>query len=325
MLFSHVREDGTALFFYPERDHRSVHVTGSFCGWRAPGEPLRRVEHGWIAEVGPVPPGDIEYKLVVDGRWIADPINPARRPDGLGGENSLLHRGDRRGAVHHLEFQSPALGEKRGYVVYLPPAYAATNRRFPVLYLLHGALDWEKTWLDKGNLVETMDRLRAEGSIGDMIVVMPRDSGDLYRGDGRAADYLARDVVGHIDYEFRTLADPRHRGLDGLSTGGFTSVVLGASRPHVWRSIGSLSGSHDDRTFDTLRAQAGAMRAAGQRYRIFCGLEEPHVETSRAVARELMRAGIDAELAEAHGIHDWPLWREALPGELRFHWASIRP
>jgi enterochelin esterase-like enzyme len=324
-LFSHVREDGSALFHYPAGNHRSVHVTGSFCGWQAPGAPLRRTDGGWIGEVSQVPMGDIEYKLIVDGRWVTDPTNLARRSDGRGGDNSLLHRGDRRGAVHHLEFHSPALGEKRGYVVYLPPGHAGSSRRFPTLYLLHGALDWEKTWIEKGDLAATMDRLRAEGALGEMIVVMPRDNGDLFRGDGRFADYLARDVVGHVDYEFRTIADAKHRALDGLSTGGFTSVFLGASRHQVWTSIGSMSGSHDERTFEAIRAHQSGMRAAGQRYRIFSGKEEPCLEICQAIARELDRAGIAAEYGEDHGNHDWPTWRAALPGHLRFHWRNVSP
>ena len=52
-------------------------------------------------------------KLVVDGRWLPDPLNLVRRPDGFGGESSLLHRGEGRGSAHHLEFYSPALGEAR--------------------------------------------------------------------------------------------------------------------------------------------------------------------------------------------------------------------
>jgi enterochelin esterase-like enzyme len=316
-LFSQVRDDGRLDLFYPGRDHGSVEVTGSFSGWRTPGLPLRRGAHGWYGEVGPVPAGDVEYKFIVDGRWVADPVNLARR-----GENSLLHHGPARGSIQHLRFHSPAIEQERGYVVYLPSAGA--GRRFPVLYLLHGALDWEQTWIEKGALATTMDRARAEGAVGDMIVVMPSDNGDLFRGDGRFGDYLARDVVGHVDYEFPTLADARHRALDGLSTGGFTSVVVGASRHRTWRSVGSMSGCHDERTFETIRAHSGGMRDAGQRYRITCGRDEPHGEDSRAVVHELQRVGVVAEHAEGPGGHDWPTWRDALWGHLCFHWGNIR-
>lgn len=317
-MFSHVREDGSAAFYYPYHDAHSVHVTGSFADWRTPGHALRRVEHGFYGEVPHVPMGDIEYKLVVDGRWIADPQNLARR-----GENSLLHRGHHKGSTHHLQFHTPSLDEKRDYALYLPPAYAMSSRRFPVLYLLHGALDWEKTWVDRGDLPGTMDRLRAEGAIGDMIVVMPRDNGDLYRGDHRFVDYLSRDLVGHIDYELRTLSAPRHRAIDGLSTGGYTSLIVGAWRHWLYRSIGSMSGSHDERSLEAVRGHAGVMREQGHRYRVSRGYDEPGADFCRAVSRELSAAGVSVEHIEAPGDHDWHLWRAALPGHLCFHWRNV--
>lgn len=324
MFFSHVRDDQTAIFVHPHGDYRSVHVTGNFCGWQSPGLPLRRAENGWVGVVESLPRGDLEYKFITDGRWISDPYNLTRRPDGVGGYNSVIPRDGRRGSFHQLSFHSPALGENRPYVLYLPPGYSTSKARFPVLYLLHGALDWEKAWLEKGDFEAIVARLFGEGAVGDLIVVMPRDNGELFRGDHRYADYLARDLVGHIDVELRTLAEPRRRALDGLSTGGFTSVVLGAARRDVYGSIGSMSGSHDARTFETIRANAPAMRAAGQRYRISCGTEEPIRDLCRHVARELGRTDVESEYHEARGGHDWPTWREALPGHLRFHWNNVK-
>jgi enterochelin esterase family protein len=318
LRFSQVRHDGRLSFFYPARDHQAVEVTGNFSGWRTPGIPLQRDAHGWHAEVEPGPGGDVEYKFITDGRWVTDPLNVSRR-----GENSLLCAGRERGSVYHLRFHSPALDEERGYVVYLPPGHD-DGRRFPVLYLLHGALDWERSWVEKGALATTVDRARSEGAIGDLIVVMPSDNGDLLRGDGRFADYLARDVVGHVDFELPTIAAPHYRALDGLSTGGFTSIVLGVSRSHLYGSIGSMSGSHDERTFATIRAHAGAARAAGQRYRVSFGREEAHREDGRAVVAELQRHGVSAEYAEGPGIHDWPTWRDALWGHVCFHWGNMK-
>lgn len=315
MLFSHVRPDGIAQFFMQAPHANDVRVTGSFLGWDAAGRPLHRTEHGWQAEL-PLGHGDHEYKFVVDGRWMPDPVNLRRG----NGENSVLSTG--RGSVHHLEFHSPALAERRRYAIYLPPGHAS-GKRFPTLYLLHGALDWERTWLEKGALAETVERLRAEGAIGDMIVVMPSENGNMFRSDTRIADYLARDVVGHVDYEFPTLAEPRHRALDGLSTGGFTSILLGAWRPQVFGSVGSMSGCHDKRTFEAVGSCAPVMRALGQRYLVSAGHAEPHIGSCHAVHRALQESGVHSEWADAPGNHDWPLWREVLPRHLRFHWSNV--
>ncbi|MCC6522869.1 MAG: hypothetical protein IT373_09430 [Polyangiaceae bacterium] len=319
MPFSHVRDDGTALIRYPDPHAREVRVTGSFCDWRTPGEALGRAAHGFAGVVGPLPGGDVEYKLVVDGRWVADPTNLASGRDG----NSLLRNGSPHGGLHVGRFHAPALGEERGYAVYLPPGYAASTRRLPVLYLLHGALDWERTWLEKGALATTLDRLRSTGAIGELIVVMPADNGGLFHGDTRVADYLARDLVGHVDAELRTLASPRHRALDGLSTGGFTSVLVGAWRTDTWRSIGSMSGCHDARSFEAIRTGAPAMRQADQRYLVSCGSDEPQLGTCREVCRALDAAGVPNAWHEAPGAHEWPTWRAALERHVRFHWEHI--
>jgi serine protease AprX len=79
-------------------DHRArtVHVVGSWDGWRRPGAAARELEPGtWEAHVAPLAPGDHAYKLVldlgVDGTtWLPDPRNPRRAADGFGGWNSLL-------------------------------------------------------------------------------------------------------------------------------------------------------------------------------------------------------------------------------------------
>lgn len=323
MHFSQLRSDGRAVFHFGDHAPRSVFVTGTFCDWRAPGVAMTRFEHGWQAEVD-AGHGDVVYKLVVDGRWTVDPRNLDTVPDGAGGHNSILRRGGHRGTSVHLRFRSPALAEERAYALHLPPGYFESDARHPVLYLLHGALDWEKTWLERGELASTLESLHREG-LRTPIVVMPKESGDLRRGDGRVADFLARDLVGHVDFEYRTLPEAAMRALDGLSTGGFTSLVVGAWRPDVFGSIGSMSGSYDDNAFAVARASAQAIRSAGQRHLLSCGLDEPHLDTCRAMFEELARLGVDARWVDAPGTHDWPVWRELLGAHLRFHCARFAP
>lgn len=325
VLISHARDDGSATFHFAGGEHRAVYVAGSFNGWQVGATPMRRGEGGFYADVTGLPPGDVSYKFVADGTWQRDPKNLTTSPDGSGGENSVLPRDGKRGTSYHLRFASPALGEERGYVIHLPPSYAERGRRFPVLYLLHGALDWERTWLERGGLTESLERLNAEGALGDLIVVMPFEPGGLYRGDPRVASYLGRDVVGHIDFEFRTLAAREHRALDGLSTGGFTSLVLGATSPELWSSVGSMSGSYDDRCGRAIEGAARAIRASGQRWLLSCGEQEPHFAACRGMYEELRRNEIDASWAAAPGTHDWPVWRALIGAHLRFHWAQLAP
>jgi hypothetical protein len=71
---------------------RSVHLLGSWDRWDRPGRRADRVSPGvWGASTGPLPAGRYAYKLVVDHTlWLADPANPEREHDGVGGWNSVL-------------------------------------------------------------------------------------------------------------------------------------------------------------------------------------------------------------------------------------------
>lgn len=71
---------------------QSVHLSGSFNAWAAPGTPLVREVAGdtWQLSLG-LAAGSYEYKFVLDGEtWISDPTNPDTRNDTLGGVNSVI-------------------------------------------------------------------------------------------------------------------------------------------------------------------------------------------------------------------------------------------
>lgn len=82
-------------------------------------------------------------------------------------------RGDiQHGNVATVEYDSKSVGGKRNMVIYTPPAYSK-DRKYPVLYLLHGAGDDETGWWKKGDANVILDNLYAEKKIAPMIVVMP--------------------------------------------------------------------------------------------------------------------------------------------------------
>lgn len=89
-------ENVARITYTPRSDERidSLHVTGSFNGWRERDLPMRYDETAALYEVSlPVKPGRYEYKLIRNGAWIANPDEPARRDDFFGGWNSLLVTG----------------------------------------------------------------------------------------------------------------------------------------------------------------------------------------------------------------------------------------
>jgi putative tributyrin esterase len=175
----------------------------------------------------------------------------------------------RRGRVTVDYFRSAALGVRKDYLIYLPPSYATDQlRRFPVAYYLHGAFGSEDDWVQKGGLDVVMDSLIASG-MPEMIVVMPDGDDGFYtdwaprynrklcpqRTDLREPAerycvrdpsydaYIARDLVRNIDATYRTLSDARHRGIAGLSMGGFGALALAAEYPDLWAAAASHSGA----------------------------------------------------------------------------------
>ncbi len=178
-------------------------------------------------------------------------------------------RAQRRGTVTVDSFRSSALGVRKDYLVYLPPSYhAEPERRFPVAYYLHGAWGSEDDWVQKGGLDVVMDSLVAAG-MPEMIVVMPDGDDGFYTTwagvylrrlcparadlrepaarycvrDPRYDEYVARDLVRNIDLTYRTIADARHRGIAGLSMGGFGALALAAEYPEEWAAAASHSGA----------------------------------------------------------------------------------
>jgi S-formylglutathione hydrolase FrmB len=130
--------------------------------------------------------------------------------------------------------------------VYLPPGYDdEPNRRYPVLYLLHGVLDSPEVWVepvyDGMTIQATMDSLIAAGEIGPSIVVMPNGrnayGGSYYANSpvtGGWADYIARDVVAHVDAVYRTIAVRESRAILGHSMGGLGAIRLSMDYPEVF-------------------------------------------------------------------------------------------
>ena len=173
-----------------------------------------------------------------------------------------------RGQVRIERFFSAALGVEKHYVVYLPPSYARqVHRRYAVAYYLHGLTGNEGDWVTLGSIDRVADSIVGAG-MPEVILVMPDgDDGwytnwDTPRGFApcmtdtlvsrasttycveheRYDDYLAHDLVAHVDKTYRTRADRAHRGIAGLSMGGFGAIVLALRHPELFAAAASHSG-----------------------------------------------------------------------------------
>ena len=154
------------------------------------------------------------------------------------------------GTITTAGFQSATLGEAINYNVYLPAGYAASAKRYPVLYLLHGRGDSMSAWTRmKGEL----DELIGSGAIPPTIAIMPDapwssrasyyvDSAYTGADPGRPVETaFTRDLIAHVDATYRTVADRTGRGIAGYSMGGYGALRYSLAHPDLFGAAIVLS------------------------------------------------------------------------------------
>jgi S-formylglutathione hydrolase FrmB len=144
-----------------------------------------------------------------------------------------------------LKVKSAILSKDMAYSIYLPADYETSNRRYPVLYLLHGHTDDETGWTQFGEAHLIADRAVQSGEAAPMIIVMP-DGGvtwfiNSYDGKVKYEDYFIKELIPHIDATYRTRPTKQYRGISGLSMGGYGTLIMATKHPHLFSSAAPLS------------------------------------------------------------------------------------
>lgn len=139
-------------------------------------------------------------------------------------------------------------GENLRYRVYLPPCYQQSMKRFPVVYLLHGASYREQQWENIGaiNALEQAMRLDV---LGPMILVMPYTGqiGNVnsFPPDASYETVLLDELIPSIDRDFCTVSNRDHRAIGGISRGGFWSMSVAMRHPDMFSAVGGHSAAFD--------------------------------------------------------------------------------
>lgn len=162
--------------------------------------------------------------------------------------------------VHSPGLEHNRLGDPADQPVsiVLPAAYAQdAQRRFPVLYILHGFADRTPRHQAAEFLRAALDRHIAAGAAQPFIIVLPNGLnkyfGAFYANSsttGNWDDYVTRDLVHYIDSHYRTLADPAHRVIAGHSMGGYGALTLAFRHPDVFGSVYAMSPCCTDMVAD---------------------------------------------------------------------------
>jgi S-formylglutathione hydrolase FrmB len=144
----------------------------------------------------------------------------------------------------NLEGDSP----DRDVFVYLPPSYRQEpNRRYPVVYTLHGYGLHAEQWVGFANF-GALEKDLAAGTAKEMMLVSPDafslQNGSFYSNSAAIGDwetFISVELVGYIDSHYRTLSNRASRGLVGHSMGGYGTFRLGMKHPMVFSSLYAMS------------------------------------------------------------------------------------
>lgn len=166
---------------------------------------------------------------------------------------------DLAGELHELTFESAALqgnplGDpaSRPLLVYTPPGWP-DDGPYPAVWSIQGLTGMVHDWRDRPaygtTFIEDVDRLITAGECRPVVVPLP-DCWTSYggaqfldsRGTGEYMTYLCDELVPWVDGRFHTVAAPAGRAVQGKSSGGYGSLVLGMLRPDVWGALGDVAG-----------------------------------------------------------------------------------
>ena len=152
--------------------------------------------------------------------------------------------------VHGVSLEGSLEGDSadRDVLVFLPPSYGKEpNRRYPVVYALHGYSIGAEQWTREIHVPQTIEGAFGKGA-RDMIVVLP-DSKTVHNGSmysssvttGDFENFIAHDLVAYIDAHYRTIAARESRGLVGHSMGGYGAIRIGMKHADVFGSLYIMS------------------------------------------------------------------------------------
>ncbi|MDE5785906.1 MAG: esterase [Duncaniella sp.] len=315
------------------------------------GDPLEMSKDSsgvWSVTTKPLTPDLYTYSFDVDGVRTLDPANiyTARDIASLSsivivpGGNADLYsvRDVPHGNVSKIWYESPGLGMNRRMTVYTPAGYdPAGERRYPVLYLLHGMGGDEDAWSELGRAVMILDNLIAEGKAEPMIVVMPNGNGNLAaapgmtgrgmytpKGEDSVAEYgkfekSFPEIVDYIDSHYLTIPEKSGRAIAGLSMGGGHSWRISLWNPDMFDYVGLFSAAvrwngsgvaaDDEGLGEALRLQFSSSPAL---YWIAIGNQDFLYDLNKDYRAMLDGLGLEYEYHESAGGHTWTNWRHYL-------------
>jgi enterochelin esterase-like enzyme len=233
----------------------------------------------------------------------------------------LVSRDSAGSSIDSSSFSSAALHGEGSFLIYLPPGYASTVARYPVIYLLHGNEQTDDSFLQIG-LQGTLDRLIARHAIQPTIAVMiqggPGTNNWLNQSTANYETYVL-EVQRLIDRMLPTIPTRGARAIAGYSMGGYGAMHLALTHPQTFSAVESWLGFFNGLD-GRLRADRPTISHLGLRAYVYGATSDYIANPSENApfAAALRAAGANAHSAVYPGEHDFETLEAHLEHMLEF-------
>ncbi|MBO9729733.1 MAG: esterase [Chitinophaga sp.] len=228
------------------------------------------------------------------------------------------------GSIDTISYPSTTVGNPRKALIYTPPGFSR-QKKYPVLYLLHGIGGDEKEWLRGGTPQVILDNLYADGKVKPMIVVMP--NGRAMKDDRAVGNIMApdkvqafaafekdllKDLIPYIQKHYPVYTDKDHRAIAGLSMGGGQSLNFGLGNLDKFAWIGGFSSAPNTKLPEQLVPDPAAAKAQLKLLWISCGASDGLISFSKRTHEYLQENKVPHIYYIEPGVHDFKVWKNGL-------------
>jgi enterochelin esterase-like enzyme len=228
------------------------------------------------------------------------------------------------GTIDTISYNSTTVGTIRKALIYRPPGYSK-DKKYPVLYLLHGIGGDEKEWLNGGHPEVILDNLYAEKKVESMIVVLP--NGRAMKNDHATGNIfdkekveafatfekdLLNDLIPFIENNYPVIKDPEHRAIAGLSMGGGQSLNFGLGNLDKFAWVGGFSSAPNTKKPEELVPDPAKAKQQLKLLWISCGDKDGLIGFSQRTHNYLVTNNVPHIYYVDHGYHDFKVWKNGL-------------
>ena len=280
------------------------------------------------------------YRVNVDGAEVPDPGSKSFFGAGRWGgaieipardEDFYALKDVPHGQLRQNLYFSKSTNTTRRNFVYTPPDYDKDPaKRYPVLYLQHGAFEDETGWGTQGRTNLILDNLIAAGKCKPFLVVIDNGGNNFAGGPPRGAapapgtppgrprfDFsgfakiMTEELIPFVDANYRTIADQPHRAMAGLSMGGAQTKQITLANLDKFSHIGLFSGGSVAANEPAL-ADPSAFKQMVKVLFVSYGSKE-NTAAAKANHEALEKLDIKNTYYESPGTaHEWQTWRRSL-------------